>query len=159
MSYIPQIPQRKRGQWQHSCNGKKKNTQFVILHFSLHSVCVHTSSADTLNPNLAGLPQSKQGDCVFVAALVFPFSNWLMMICCGWETSVFFPPLSVEWLMLCFSCSRTWSSSLMTVSSRGWTSAPPDVSTCWSSRPDPRDCSSGCRWEEDFLFRERRNGD
>lgn len=61
--------------------------------------------------------------------------------------------------MLWLPCSRTWSSSPTTVNSRGWASARRDASTCWSSRPDPRDCSSGCRWEEDAprLLRGRRN--
>lgn len=41
---------------------------------------------------------------------------------------------------------RTWSSSLMTASSSGWTSAPPDEFMCWSSRLAPKDSSSGCRY-------------
>lgn len=41
---------------------------------------------------------------------------------------------------------RTSSSSLMTASSSGWTSAPPDEFMFWSSRLAPKDSSSGCRY-------------
>ncbi len=55
---------------------------------------------------------------------VWPFSTWL------------------------FSCAdfRTWSSSPMTASSNGWTSAPLGGFMCWSSKPAPKDSSSGCRY-------------
>lgn len=98
MFYIPKLPQGKLWWWQQHCH--------LSLSFPLScSLFVHTSTfptsiADTLNPHLACRPQSKQGDCVFYfraavmfAVFVFPFYDWLMMICCGRATSVFPPSL------------------------------------------------------------------
>lgn len=172
MFYIPQIPQGKLWWWQQHLQWKINchlrlsfplSYSFFICtykHFSYKHRWHIESSFSLLSTEQA------RWLCLYFRAAVMllrsfshPMTGWWWFVVA--EQPQCFTPLSVEWLMLCLPCSRTWSSSLMTVNSRGWASAPQDVSMCWSSRPDPRDCSSGCRWEKDASqpLQRRRNGD
>ena len=85
------------------------------------------NSAETLGYNLES--------CTFLLIM-----NW----CVRANARYFLSIVNVCWMCL----SRTWSSSPMTVNSKEWTSVRLDGSMCWSSRPDPSGCSSGCRWGE-----------
>lgn len=101
--------------------------------------------------------QSKNGDRISAFLQLVDVDFFLL----AEQSQRCFPSLSLECFLLWLSFTRTWSSFPMTVNSRRWASALPDVSLCWSSRLDQRDCSSGCRWEEEtphLLSKGRRNG-